>query len=411
MNPPESAAGGTRPIRVAHFTTVDLSLWFLLRTELVAGLEAGHEVLGISAAGAFVPEIESLGIRHVAVPGLTRAWSLASDLQAAVGLWRILPGLQLDVLHTHTPKAGLMGRVIGRLRGVPVVVNTCHGLFATNQDRWAKRAIVYGSEVFAAQFSDAELFQNPEDCRILSRFPGRKRGELVGNGIDLATFVFDPKARTRVREELGVAADELLVGCVGRQVAEKGIREFAEAARTLTDKAKFVWVGPLDTARTDPIDLDLEGVVFTGERHDLPAIYSALDIFVLPSYREGFPRSAMEAAAIGRAMVLTDIRGCREIGRDGHEALFVPPRDTASLVTAIERLLSDPKLRDCLGAAANKRALEAFDQRIIAQRSFGAYAAVGKRKGFAWADGLTLAGRRLPHSEEPPSSTATDLNP
>ena len=392
MNPPESATGGTRPIRVAHFTTVDLSLWFLLRTELVAGLEAGHEVLGISAAGAFVPEIESLGIRHVAVPGLTRSWSLASDLRAAVGLWRMLPGLQLDVLHTHTPKAGLMGRVIGRLRGVPVVVNTCHGLFATDHDRWSKRAIVYGSEVFAAQFSDAELFQNPEDCRVLARFPGTKRGEVVGNGIDLATFVFDPKARTRVREELGVTTDDLLVGGVGRQVAEKGIREFAEAARTLPDRAKFVWVGPLDTARTDSIDLDLEGVMFTGQRHDMPAIYSALDIFVLPSYREGFPRSAMEAAACGRPMVLTDIRGCREIGRHGHEALFVPPRDTASLVTAIERLLSDPGLRDRLGAAANKRAREAFDQRIIAQRSFGAYAAVGKRKGLAWADSLTVPG-------------------
>jgi len=304
----------------------------------------------------------------------------------------MLPGLQLDVLHTHTPKAGVIGRVIGRLRGVPVVVNTCHGLVATDSDPWFKRAAVHGIEALAAQFSDAELFQNSDDYEVLARFLRAGRGKVVGNGIDLRTFVFDPEARARVRTELGVVSGELLVGGVGRRVAEKGIREFAGAARVLRDKAMFAWVGPLDTAKADSLDHDLDGVKFTGQRLDMPALYSAFDVFVLPSYREGFSRSAMEAAACGRPMVLTDIRGNREIGRDGHEALFVPPRDAAGLARAIERLLFDSVLRDRLGTSANERARRAFDQRVVAQRSFEAYVAVGKRKAFAWADDLSIPG-------------------
>jgi glycosyltransferase involved in cell wall biosynthesis len=395
MNRPHPRLGASDSgwqIRVAHFTTVDISLWFLLRTELVAGIEAGHEVVGISATGSFVPKIESLGVRHVAVPGLTRSWSPRSDLAAAANLWRLLRSLQLDVLHTHTPKAGVIGRIVGRLCGVPVVVNTCHGLVVTDKDRWAKRVAVKAIEALAAQFSDAELFQNPDDQKALARFLRAGRSEVVGNGIDLQAFAFDSKARARVRAELGVSPGELLVGGVGRRVTEKGIREFAGAAKALSGKATFVWVGPLDTTKANSLDRDLDGVTFIGERLDMPAVYSALDVFVLPSYREGFPRSAMEAAACGRPMVLTDIRGSREIGRDGHEALFIPPRDTVCLAVAIERLLSDPMLRDRLGALAQERARRAFDQRAVVRRSYDAYRAVARRKGLAWARGLALPG-------------------
>jgi len=114
-------------------------------------------------------------------------------------------------------------------------------------------------------------------------------------------------------------------------------------------------------------------------RNDMPAICSALDVFALPSHREGFSRSAMEAAACGCALVLSAIRGCREIGRHDEHALFVPPRHPSALIAAIARLLTDPALRDRLGKAAPQRAHEAFDQRAIAGVSLDTYAAVGRR--------------------------------
>lgn len=372
----------SRP-RLAHLTTVDMSLALLLATELEVDLEAGYDVFGISAPGSYVPAIEQLGVRHVAVPALTRAWSPADDVRAARQLAAALRRLQPDVLHTHNPKTGILGRVVGRLLGVPVVVNTCHGLWAQPDDRFRRRALVYGIEAVAALCSDAELYQNDLDRRALERVVPQQRARTVGNGVDLKRFQRDPQAGRRFRAELGIASDQLVVGGVGRLVAEKGVGEFISAAHAIGDRACFIWVGP-DDDKPDRWRVPDDSVRFVGLRHDMPAVYAALDVFVLPSHREGFSRSAMEAAACGCAMVLSDIRGCREIGGHGQHLLLVPPEDAPSLARAIEALLDQPDLRARLGAAAETRARTAFDQRQVAQVSLDTYAAVAATKGLQW---------------------------
>ena len=360
-------------LKIAHLTTVDMSLALLLRTELQADVEAGHEVLGISSPGPYVAEVEELGVRHVPIPSLVRSWNVGADLRAARELWRTLRTERPDVLHTHNPKTGVLGRILGRLAGVPVVVNTCHGLWAGPGDPAPKRWLVLGTEALAAQLSHAELYQNAQDQQALRwAVPGR-RSQLVGNGVDLERFRFDPAGRLRVREEWGVAADEILVGGVGRRVAEKGLLELATASRGL-EGARVIWVGPDDTAKADRIDpADVEGVELVGERADMAAVYSAFDVFVLPTHREGFSRSGMEAAACGRAMVLTDIRGCREIGTHEEHLLLVPPRAPAALTAALQRLVDDAELRRELGAAAARRAAAEFDQRRVAATSLATY--------------------------------------
>ena len=356
-----------------------MSLLLLLGTELATDVDAGHEVFGISAPGPYVERVEALGVTHVPLPDLTRSWAPAQDLAAFRGLLSTLRALDLDVLHTHNPKTGVMGRVAGRLAGVPVIVNTCHGLWAGPGDRLRKRAFVYGLEALAARFSDYELFQNAQDRHTLRPALKRGRHRVVGNGVDLTRFAPDPEGRRQVREELGVAEDELLVGAIGRRVREKGLVEFGWAASSLRDRATFVWVGPEDDTDPEPPP-GLDDVRFLGERTDMPAVYSALDVFVLASYREGFSRAAMEAAACGTAMVLTDIRGCREIGTDGVHLLLVSPHDGDALARAVDRLLGDPELRARLGRAAGERARQEFDQRAVARASLDTYADVARRK-------------------------------
>jgi glycosyltransferase involved in cell wall biosynthesis len=376
---------GTRPLRIAHLTTVDMSLALLLATELEVDVAAGHEVVGISAPGRYVGQIEAIGVRHVALPALTRSWDLRQDLRATRELWRALRSLRLDVLHTHNPKTGVLGRVLGRIAGVPVVVNTCHGIWAGPDDSRAKRTLVVGMEGLASRFSHAELFQNAVDRERLRWAVPDRKASVVGNGVDLERFRFDPVGRARVRAEWHVADDEVLVGGVGRRVAEKGILELAATSGALADRARFIWIGPDDDAKTDRISEPLPGLELMDERSDMAAVYSALDVFVLPSHREGFSRSAMEAAACARAMVLTDIRGCREIGVHERELLLVPVRDARALTAALQRLIDDPTLRERLGAAAAERALSAFDQRAVAQRSLDTYAAVAHQRGLGWA--------------------------
>jgi glycosyltransferase involved in cell wall biosynthesis len=142
-----------------------------------------------------------------------------------------------------------------------------------------------------------------------------------------------------------------------------------------------VVVGPADPDKADAIDPALveqarasDGVVFTGQRTDMVACYSAMDLFVTASWREGFPRSAMEAAAMGLATVATDIRGNRQVVVDGETGVLVPVRSPAALATGIECLVSDPDRRRAAGAAARSRAVTHFDQAHVIDVTLAAYA-------------------------------------
>jgi glycosyltransferase involved in cell wall biosynthesis/ribosomal protein S18 acetylase RimI-like enzyme len=371
----------SRTVRVAHLTTTDLTLRYLLLGQLRRLRDEGYEVTGISAPGPHAAELEAAGVRHLAWRNATRSWNLRADLRAAVELWSLLRRERFDLVHTHNPKPGVIGRVAARLAGVPVVVNTVHGLYATPQDRFAKRATVLGLEWLAARCSHLELYQSEEDLtwsRRLRLAPAG-RARLLGNGTDLDRF--DPALVgagrvAELRRELGLPADALVVGMVGRLVAEKGYRELFAAARAVRradPRVRFLAVGTPDLDKADAIteaELERAGadVCFAGWRDDVRDLLAAMDVFVLASWREGMPRSAIEAAAMGRPLVLTDIRGCREVAGHEREALLVPPRDPEALAAAVLRLAGDPALRHRLAAAARTRAVERFSEAAVAQR-------------------------------------------
>jgi glycosyltransferase involved in cell wall biosynthesis/ribosomal protein S18 acetylase RimI-like enzyme len=384
----------TSPIRVAHLTTVDLTQRFLLLGQLRRLLQEGFEVSAISAPGPWVRDLEAEGIRHIAWPHATRAWSPVSDARAFGELVGILRRERFHVLHTHNPKPGILGRVAGRLTGVPCVVNTVHGLYATRDDRAARRVPVVALERMAARFSDLELYQSEEDL-VWARdigLVGEDKGVLLGNGTDLDWF--DPEAvpakrRAAIRRSLGIQEGALVVGTAGRLVAEKGYREFFAAARRVRADMRevaFLVVGGSDPDKADAIPAEeveraREDVVFTGWREDVRDLLAVMDVFVLASWREGVPRSAIEAAAMGRPLVLTDIRGCREVGRHGREALLVPTRDSERLAMALIHLLRDNALRAQLGKAARERAIARFDERKVVETVVERYETLLERKG------------------------------
>ena len=385
-------SGDRPPVRVAHLTTVDSSLRYLLRPQLRAVRDRGGDVLGISAPGPYADELAAEGIRHAPLGSSTRGMDLLADVRAAVELWRILRRERPDVLHTHNPKPGVYGRIVGRLARVPVVVNTNHGLWATEHDRRLKRIVVQALEAVAARFSHAELLQNVEDLELLTRrrvnVPSRTR--LLGNGIDLDRFspgAIGPKERAALRDEVGAGPDAVVVGMVGRMVAEKGYPELFEAAAQLDDRYVVVAIGPDDPEKADGITpaqreaAEKAGVVFLGQRDDVERLYGAMDVFVLPSHREGFPRAAMEAAASGLPIVATDVRGCRQVVDDGVTGLLVPVRDPDRLAAAITALGDDRDRRAAMGAAAAERARDEFDERRVVDIVLGAYRQVAARKG------------------------------
>lgn len=332
-------------MKVAHLTTVDLSLRYLLLAQIDACLGRGDEVLGISAPGPDVGFLEARGLRHVPLTASTRSMNVLADLKAARLLWTILRRERPDVLHTHNPKPGIYGRIVGRLAGVPRVVHTTHGLYATEDDPLHKRAVVYGLEAIASRFSHVELVQNREDLELMRRLriAPRRKLRLLGNGVDLERFrPPTPDERAEVRAELGFADDDIVVGLVARMVAEKGVPELIEAMEQLLPPYRLLLVGPHDPDKTDALPeswLDrarVGGGVLTGHRSDTDRMYRAMDVFCLPSHREGFPRAAMEAAASGLPVVATDIRGCRQVVDDGVNGRLVPVGSAIALAAAIE---------------------------------------------------------------------------
>lgn len=381
-----------RPLLV-HLTTTDISLALLLGPQLEAFARAGYEVVGASAPGPFVAELEAAGIRHIPLRHATRSMSPRDDALATVELYRLFRRVRPDIVHTHNPKPGVYGRLSARAARVPVVVNTVHGLYATTEDSRARRAVVFGLERLAATCSDAELVQNPEDLETLASLGiPRSRLHLLGNGIDLARFRHGPgsdDAREKLRAEWGVASDQIVIGAVGRLVWEKGYGELFTAARRLRDRVpqvRFVVVGPDDPGKGDAVsasdirEAEEAGVAFLGHRADVEDIYAGFDVYVLASHREGFPRSAMEAAAMGLPIVATNIRGCRQVVEDGVTGLLVPARDPEALAAALERLALDGTLREAMSGAAVGKARREFDQQKVIDLTLDVYSRLRAKK-------------------------------
>jgi glycosyltransferase involved in cell wall biosynthesis len=372
-----------RRISIAHVCTIDRTATILLLPQLVALRDEGFDVAVVCAPGPALAQLEPLGIRHIPWSNATRTWSLGSDLRAFAEILRIFQRERFDLVHTHTPKPGILGRIAARLAGVPHVLNTVHGFYATPEHPLMRRGPVMAAEWIAARFGDVELYQNEEDLAWARRLRIARPGRSIhlGNGIDLRLFPADldaAKAR-ELREGFGIGEHDLVVGTVARLVREKGYAELFQAAarvRAQEPNVRFLVIGHLDTDKADVIGPDeveaaRADVIFAGRRTDVPDLLRLMDVFVLPSWREGLPRSAMEAAATGIPMVLTDIRGCREIVHDGVEGLLVPVRDPERLSQAILELVRDPAMRDRMGKAARTHAESTFDERRVVSTVVG----------------------------------------
>ncbi len=369
-----------------HVAALDMSLELLLGPQLRAFAAAGFEVIGVSPPGPYTASLAADGIDHVPLRHASRTVAPGEDVRLGRELYGVFRRLRPDIVHTHNPKPGVLGRPAARAALVPVVVNTVHGLYAVPEDRLAKKAFVYGLERVAATCSDAELVQSVEDVPVLVKLGvPRSKIHLLGNGIDLDRF--SPPApggaqADRTRAELGARLGDVVVGVVARLVREKGLLELfaaAEQLRTSAPHVRIVVVGPTESHKADAVEgaavsaAAARGVRFLGLRSDVEHLYAAFDLFALPTHREGFPRAAMEAAAMGLPMVATDIRGCRQVVEHGVNGLLVPARTVRPLAEAIATLAGDAGMRAQMGAASAAKAAREFDQRRIIDVTLAVY--------------------------------------
>lgn len=372
--------------KIAQVATADCSIRNLLLDHIRALEGQGHDVTAICAPGPFVQEIRDAGVR-VETVAMARELDPVRDVKSLAALRRVFRRQRFDVVHTHTPKAGLLGPLAARLAGVPVVLHTIHGLlFHDGTPRW-KRRLFWMAERFTAAFSDHLLSQSSEDVDSAVRAgvcPANKISYL-GNGIDVARFspTVAGTARARLRRSFGFLESDFVVGAVSRLVYEKGCGELLAAAERLTARnagIKFLIVGPQEPDQKDAIPAEriaalgsTGAIVFAGWRADMAACYAAMDSFLLPSHREGIPRACMEAAAMERPVIATDIRGCREVVRHGETGLLVPVKNVDAIVDAVEELGADRARAAVMGVWGRRHILRNFDHRQVLARLVAFY--------------------------------------
>jgi len=396
-----------RKKKVAHITTIDMSLRYLLLNQLRSLEEAGYKVIGISSPGSEVPIIEGAGIRHIAVRMTRSPFTPFQDLRALWQLYRIFRHERFTIVHTHNPKPGFLGQIAAKIAGVPIIVNTLHGFYFHDHMHPAIRRFYIILEKIAARCSDIILSQNREDIETAIRegICSPQKIKYLGNGIDVERF--NPANLSscdiiRKRAEVGLPEGARVVGFVGRLVREKGLLELFAAARIVRKRVpdvRFLFVGPVDTHKRDALTPDTAqryGIAdichFLGIRQDMPELYALMDVFVLPSHREGFPRAPMEASAMKVPCVVTDIRGCREVVEHGRNGLLVPLGDVQALADAIVELLTDREKARHMGEEGRRMALERFDERLVFEKLKTEYARLLQEKGLPIPEPYTRGG-------------------
>lgn len=367
-------------LKIAYVATIDYSLRVFFSNRLKELLESGYDVVGISSNGPDVAALEAVGIRHISVP-MTRNFNPFADLISLFRLYKVMKREGFPIVHTHTPKACLLGQLAARMAGVPVVLSTVHGFYFHENMSMSRRRFYKVAEKVAAGLSDVVFLVSDEDAKTAVTegiCPEEKIRKLGGIGVDIGRFAranVDPLIIQQAREELGIKNESPVVGFVGRLMVEKGIIELLKAGRLILDRfpdARFLFVGPTHAEKKDALTPEIahaygmaESCVFTGARFDLPELYSLMDVFVLPSHREGFPMTVMEASAMGLPSVVTDVRGCREAVVDGQNGLIVPLGDVPALAEAIGDLLGNPEKARRLGCAGRRIAEERFDEQRV----------------------------------------------
>lgn len=358
--------------------------WYLYRYRLSLARylrRRGFEPVLVSPPGKYVSRVIAEGFRWLEWQIDRQSSHFFTELSSMFSLWRIFHRERPALVHLHTIKPVLYGSLAARLAGVPGIVRsiTGRGYVFISDERRARHLRFIVKHLYRFLQTGVTIFENEADLRFFleQNMVCSTTAHLI-EGVGVDTDYFSP-----LPEPEGTP----LVLFASRLLWDKGVGVLVEAARILHTRLKLrvVLAGEPDTGNPASIPLETlhawqsEGVVeWWGWQEDMRPAYAACHLVTLPSFGEGLPTTLLEAGACGRAVVATDVAGCRDVVEDGVNGLLVPPGDAQALAKAIEHLLCDSALRRRMGLAGRQRVEERFSDNLINARTLEVYASLLK---------------------------------
>jgi glycosyltransferase involved in cell wall biosynthesis len=337
---------------------------------LIRGISQESRMSSQETAGAEVnlAEAEKSGVRIITISELVRNINLVKDLKALFRLISIFKQEKPDIVHTHTSKAGILGRWAAYiLAKTPIIVHTPHGhIFWGYFNSWKTCVFVF-LERLTARITDRIITLTEQERKDHLQFAvaPEEKFAVIHSGVDLRNFLDVSVDPADVKEKLGIPQDSFVVGTVGRLTPVKGQKYLIEAAAKIVQqepKAMFVFLGDgellagfTETASVPGIKDHLK---FLGWRPDVADVMSTFDVFVLPSLNEGMGKVLVEAMAMGKPIIASDVGGIQDLVAHGENGLLVPPANGETLANAILDLYENPDKRKRMGEAGKRRAAE-----------------------------------------------------
>ena len=345
-----------------------------------AARKAGLQVVVATHVNKNGERIKREGFRLIPIRMRRSGHGLFGELLSLIELIHIYRAERPDIVHHVAIKPVVFGSLAALFLRPSLVVNAVNGfgtLFLSDSIK-IKMMRFFVQHIFRFIFNQpgfCVIVQNPDDFSGLSEIASlepERISLILGSGVDISHFTVLP-------EPLGVP----VIALVSRMLTDKGVCEFVEAAKILRKKninLRLVLVGPTDPDNATSIDesqlrqwSDSGVVEWWGERRDVREVWAEASIAVLPSYREGLPKTLLEAAACGRPIITTNVPGCREVVRHEENGLLVPAKDSGALAQAIFRLIDDPKWGRRLGLAGRKRTEALYSEEIVVQKTLALY--------------------------------------